>query len=106
VISTVIKNRMVALIGGGVLFIPNSIMAGTTWPLISMPVGYQSFAKYMPFAHYVSNIRNIYLKGVLIEQIMNDIIYLVVFGTIVLILTELVMIIAEKENNDKGAYGQ
>jgi len=100
-ISTVIKNRMVALIGGGVLFIPNSIMAGTTWPLISMPSGYQSFAKYMPFAHYVSNIRNIYLKGLSIEQIMNDIIYLIIFGTIVLALTELVMIIAEKENNEK-----
>ncbi len=100
-ISAVIKNRMVALVGGGVVFIPNSAMAGTTWPLISMPVGYRGFAKYMPFAHYVSNLRNIYLKGSSLQQIMNDVTYLFVFGTIFMILTEIVMIIAAQEKEEK-----
>jgi len=100
-VSAVIKNRMVALVGGGVLFIPNSAMAGTTWPLISMPVGYQGFAKYMPFAHYVNNIRNIYLKGSSLQQIMNDVRYLLTFGIIFLILTEIVMIIAAQDNDTK-----
>lgn len=94
-ISSLIKNKMVCLVGGAVIFIPNSVMAGTTWPLISMPVGYQSFARYMPFAHYANNIRDIYLKGLSLGQVMNDFIYLLVFGTIVLIFNELVMIIAE-----------
>lgn len=100
-ISSLIKNKMVCLVGGAVLFIPNSAMAGTTWPLISMPAGYQSFAKYMPFAHYANNIRDIYLKGISLNQVMNDVTYLFAFGAIVLILTELVMIIAEREIDDK-----
>jgi len=99
-ISSLIKNRMVCLVGGAVIFIPNSVMAGTTWPLISMPAGYQSFARYMPFAHYANNIRNIYLKGLSLGQVMNDFIYLFVFGTIVLIFTELVMIIAESIDSE------
>lgn len=100
-ISSVIKNRMVALVGAAVVFIPNSIMAGTTWPLISMPAGYKVFASYTPFTHYANNIRDIYLKGLSMQQIMNDVIYLFVFGTLVLILTEAVMIIAEKDIDDK-----
>ncbi|MFA9422651.1 MAG: ABC transporter permease [Sedimentibacter sp.] len=98
-VSAVIKNRMVALVGGAVLFIPNSAMAGTTWPLISMPVGYRGFAIYMPFAHYVNNIRNIYLKGTSLQQLMNDVTYLLAFGTIFLIITEIVMIIAAQDND-------
>ena len=99
-ISSLIKNKMVCLVGGAVIFIPNSVMAGTTWPLISMPAGYQSFARYMPFAHYANNIRDIYLKGLSLGQVMNDLIYLFVFGTIVLIFTELVMIIAESIDSE------
>jgi ABC-2 type transport system permease protein len=100
-ISSLLKNRMLALIAGAVIFIPNSAMAGTTWPLISMPAGYRAFAEYMPFAHYVNNIRNMYLKGTSMLQIMDDVIYLFVFGIVVLAIAELVMIIAEQENNDK-----
>lgn len=100
-ISSLIKNRMVCLVGGAVLFIPNSAMAGTTWPIISMPAGYQSFAMYMPFAHYANNIRDIYLKGTSLQQIIGDVSYLFAFGAIILILTELVMIIADRESEHK-----
>ncbi len=100
-ISAVIKNRMVALVGGAVIFIPNSAMAGTTWPVISMPSGYQSFAAYMPFAHYANNIRKIYLQGLSTHQIMGDACYMLIFSMTVLILTELVMAVAAEEIDDK-----
>ncbi|MBP1926932.1 ABC-2 type transport system permease protein [Sedimentibacter acidaminivorans] len=100
-ISTLIKNRIIALTAGAIVFIPNSITAGTTWPLISMPSGYQSFAKYIPFTHYANNIRAVYLKGISVQQLTNDVLYLFIFGIIVLILTEVVMVIAEKEIDDK-----
>ncbi len=100
-ISTLFKNKIIALTAGAVVFIPNSITAGTTWPLMSMPSGYQSFAKYIPFTHYADNIRDIYLKGISIQQITNDVLYMLIFGIIVLTLTEAVMIIAEKEIDDK-----
>lgn len=100
-ISAVIKNRMVALVGGAVIFIPNSVMAGTTWPVISMPPGYQSFAAYMPFAHYANNIRKIYLQGLPVNQIMSDASYMLIFSVAVLILTELVMAVAAEEIDNK-----
>ncbi len=100
-ISAVIKNRMVALVGGAVIFIPNSVMAGTTWPVISMPPGYQSFAAYMPFAHYANNIRKIYLQGLPVNQIMSDAVYMLIFSAAVLILAELVMAVVAEEIDDK-----
>lgn len=110
-ISAVIHNRMVALIGGGIIFIPNSIMAGTTWPLYAMPIGYQCFAKYVPFMHYIINLRDIYLKGLALPNLKSDIIYLLAFSCVMIIITESVLLIAEvaidkdqvKESND-GIY--
>ncbi len=100
-ISALIKNKIVALIGGAVIFIPNSAMAGTTWPLLSMPTGYQSFASIMPFTHYANNIRYVYLKGMSFPQIAGDIMYMIAFGAVWLVLTELVMFIADKKTDSK-----
>lgn len=90
-ISVVMKNRMIAVVGAAVVFIPNSIMAGTTWPLISMPVGYQGFAKIMPFARYVNNIRDIYLKGIGMDSLKNDVLYLFAFGLGFMCFAEIVV---------------
>lgn len=94
-ISGLFKKKIIALIAGAVVFIPNSIMAGTTWPLIAMPVGYQAFAKYMPFAHYVNNLRNIYLKGIELHTVINDIIYLFFFGFATTIISEVIFMLLD-----------
>lgn len=99
-ISAVLRNRMIALIGGGVVFIPNSIMAGTTWPLKSMPVGYQSFAQYMPFARFVVNLREIYQKGTSLLNFGNDVAYLIAFGLAVTMITEIVLVVAHQEEGE------
>ncbi|MBF4695114.1 ABC transporter permease [Fusibacter ferrireducens] len=102
-ISAIISNRMISLIGGGVIFIPNSIMAGTTWPLYAMPIGYQCFAKYVPFMHYIINLRDIYLKGISLATLKGDLIYLALFSCIVIIITESVLFIADVEiDKDQG----
>ena len=97
IISAVIGNQMVSLLGGGIIFIPNSIMAGTTWPITSMPIGYQGFAAYMPFAKYANNLRNIYLKGTTLTELRPDILYLFVFGIISVCIAEAVLWIAQVE---------
>lgn len=94
-ISAVIRNKMVALVGAGLLIIPNSMMAGTTWPLISMPSGYQAFAGYIPFIHFVDNYRNIFLKGALIGEMTNDFVYMFCFGVVSLVIAEFVVTIME-----------
>jgi len=99
-ISAVIKNKMVALVGGGLMIIPNSIMAGTTWPLISMPKGYQAFASYIPFIHFVDNYRNIFLKGAVLGDMTNDLVYMFGFGLVALIIAEFVVTIMETGKED------
>lgn len=101
-ISSVMRNPMVALIGGGVVFIPNSVMAGTTWPLISMPIGYRGFAAYTPFAHYVNNLRDIYLKGTDLGAFGGSVAYLFVFGGVSLLLVEMVLMIAQREHGEEA----
>lgn len=99
-ISTVMRNRMVALLGGGVVFIPNSIMAGTTWPIQSMPLGYRGFAQYLPFTRFANNLRDIYLKGYGIEALTEDIQYLILFGLMSVGIAELIFVLAEVEDKE------
>jgi ABC-2 type transport system permease protein len=94
-ISAVIRKRMVALVGAGLMIIPNSMMAGTTWPLISMPSGYHAFASYIPFIHFVDNYRNIFLKGAVLGDMTNDLAYMFAFGLIALLIAEFVVVIME-----------
>ena len=87
---------MVALVGAGLMIIPNSIMAGTTWPLMSMPTGYQAFASYIPFIHFVDNYRNIFLKGAVLDNMTSDLAYMFGFGAVTIIIAEFVVITIEK----------
>ncbi len=100
-ISSLMKTRIIALVAAAVVFIPNSVMAGTTWPLISMPVGYQGFAKFMPFARFVNDLRNIYLKGITMAQLKTDVLYLLGFGIVFLMFTECVVRIMSQQFNQE-----
>lgn len=100
-ISSLMKTRIIAMVAAAVVFIPNSIMAGTTWPLISMPVGYQGFAKIMPFARYVNNIRAIYLKGIGMDVLRDDVLYLFAFGLGFICLTEIVVRIVPQNHHQE-----
>lgn len=102
IVSTVIGNRMVALIGCGIIFIPNSIMAGTTWPLFSMPSGYRSFSEFIPLTHYINNLREIYMKGSSLTDIKEDILYMFVFALISILISELTIAIKTKTNSEEG----
>jgi ABC-2 type transport system permease protein len=101
-ISAVIRKKMVAIVGAGLFIIPNSMMAGTTWPLISMLSGYHAFANYIPFIHFVDNYRNIFLKGSMIGEMTDDLVYMLCFGAVFLVLAEIVVIFMEtgKEDSD------
>ncbi len=99
IISLLFPSKQIAVVACGIAFIPNSIMAGSTWPLISMPVGYRAFAEYVPFAHFVNQFRDIYLKGITVQDFSSDILYLIGFGAAFTILGELVIYITDKKEN-------
>ncbi len=100
-ISSLIRKENVALVAGAVIFIPNSIMVGTTWPVNAMPIGYQAFSAYLPFARFANNLRSIYLKGVDMTVFGKDVMYLYVFGAVVLCMVELTTWLLRKE---EGTY--
>ena len=62
-ISTIIWDKVMAAQAAAIMFIPNTIMVGYTWPLLGMPNIYRVVAKYIPFYYYADNIRDMMLKG-------------------------------------------
>lgn len=83
-VSAWLHNRVLAMAIIGLLLIPNSIMAGYTWPVISMLPSYQWMAKLIPFSHYGDNIRDLFLKGTTVD-VFADIRFLSAFIIIMII---------------------
>lgn len=84
-VSAWFHNRVLAMAIVGLLLIPNSIMAGYTWPVISMLPSYQWMAKFIPFTHYGDNIRDLFLKGTMID-VFKDIKFLIGFLIVMLLV--------------------
>lgn len=84
-ISACLRNRVLGMAISGLLLIPNSILAGYTWPVISMLPFYKWFANLIPFTHYGDNLRDIYLKGNTVD-IWSDIRFLVLYIVIMLLV--------------------
>ncbi|AFS78865.1 putative ABC transporter, type 2 [Gottschalkia acidurici 9a] len=78
-VSTWIKNKLLATQINAVLFVPNTVIVGYTWPVMSMKESYQVVAEYFPFYHYVDNIRDMYLKGTSLSKMTQDIEWFYIF---------------------------
>ena len=63
-LSALISDRLFCVSVTGIIFIPNTIMVGYSWPLASMPGIYRTLIPYLPFYHYASNIRELFLTGI------------------------------------------
>lgn len=77
-LSAWFRNRVLAMALSGLLLIPNSVMAGYTWPVISMLPSYKWMAKWIPFTHFGDNIRDLFLKGSMVAPL-KDAGYLIFF---------------------------
>lgn len=84
-ISACLRNRVFGMAVSGLLLIPNSILAGYTWPLISMIPSYKWMANLIPFTHFGDNLRDIYLKGSTVD-IWSDIRFLIMYIVIMLLV--------------------
>lgn len=102
VVSAWISNRVFAIAMIGLLLIPNSVMSGYTWPVISMLPFYQKTAPIIPFSHYGEHIRNLFLKGS-IQNVGQDIFFLIVFIITMTLLASAKLYIA-CENRTKEAF--
>lgn len=93
-VSAWFQNRVLAMAIVGLLLIPNSIMAGYTWPVISMLPSYQWMARFIPFTHYGDNIRDLFLKGTMIEGL-KDVRFLTSFLMSMLIVGTLGILVGQ-----------
>lgn len=94
-LSVWFHNKVLGMAIGGLMLIPNSIMAGYTWPVLSMLPFYKWTAKFIPFTHYGESIRDLFLKGRM-THINQDILYLqgfiiamIIIGTIGVCITRM-----------------
>ena len=100
-VSAWFNNRVLAMALLGLLLIPNSIMAGYTWPVISMIPSYQWMSKFIPFTHYGDNIRDLFLKGKMVDGI-SDARFLILY-LVVMILLAVVGVTLRKLGRPKEA---
>ncbi|MCR4436940.1 MAG: ABC transporter permease [Clostridiales bacterium] len=81
-LSVWIPDSMIASTVGAVLFIPDAVLVGYTWPVLSMPAAYRFAASLIPFGHYADNLRDLYLKGVPLPALFNDIRWFCLFALV------------------------
>ena len=105
-ISSVVWDKVKASQAAAVLFLPNSIMIGYTYPLIGMTDGYKFVGKYIPLYHYADNLRDLMIKGYVINYA-KDIRYLLIVSALFFVLAILVEIVREnritkKKSSEEG----
>ncbi len=75
-LSAIIWDKVKASQAAAMLFLPNTVMAGYTWPVMGMPKGYKVIAKYIPFYHYADPLRDMMIKGYTVD-LKHSIIFLI-----------------------------
>lgn len=85
-ISSWIRDTSFALLVNAVIFVPNSVMVGYTWPVLSMPKPYQIAATFFPFYHYADPLRDMYLKGVPGVDVLHEMLWFAAFTLITFVI--------------------
>ncbi|CAH2215038.1 ABC transporter permease [Tepidibacter aestuarii] len=104
-ISSVVWDKIKASQAAALLFLPNTIMIGYTYPLIGMTDGYKFVGKYIPLYHYADNLRDLMVKGYIINYA-KDIRYLLFVSALFYGLAILVEILRENRISKKKSLGE
>jgi len=84
VASTVSSSQMIVLFIG---LLPSVLLSGFIFPIESMPKIVQAITCIVPAKYFIIILRGIFLKGVGIDVLWPQILYLFVFGTVLLIFS-------------------
>lgn len=85
-ISALIKYELLATVVAAVVFVPDTILVGYTWPVMAMPEIYRKLAYYLPFYHFADNLRDMMLKGLSIVYMYDDIGWFAAFSMVFIIM--------------------
>jgi len=81
VASTVSSSQLIALFIG---LLPSVLLSGFIFPIESMPKIVQAITYIVPAKYFIIILRGIFLKGVGIDVLWPQILFLFVFGTVLL----------------------
>jgi ABC-2 type transport system permease protein len=83
-ISTISRTQQQAMMSSFLFFMPAMLLSGFAFPIRNMPVAVQYLTYLNPIRYFIQIVRNIFLKGVGIESLWQEVIALVVFGVAIL----------------------
>jgi len=82
-ISCVVKNSLTCAQAAAVLFLPNTMLSGYTWPLGAMPHAYETAGRFIPYTRYAESLRDMMIKGES-QSLHSDMLYLLLVACAVL----------------------
>lgn len=89
VISTFSSTQQEAMMSVFLFNFPMTLLSGFAYPISSMPVSIQYLTLINPMRYYLTIIRNIFLKGIGISCLWDEILVLIIMGVIVISLSSL-----------------
>ncbi len=91
IVGNLVPDRTFAIQVSAILVLPTSILGGYTYPILAMPQGFQTLAKFIPFYYYGNWSRNLCLKELQIHHLAEPmkvfLIYILIECIIVLAIT-------------------
>jgi ABC-2 type transport system permease protein len=87
--STVAKTQQEAMLTVMITMLPSIFLSGFFFPISAMPKVLQWISYIIPLRYYLTIIRSLLLKGTGIVELQNEIIALIIFGTILMGLATL-----------------
>lgn len=89
-ISSVAKNQLMAIqMAMLATFLPGFLLSGFAYPINNMPVAVQLITYVVPARYFINILRGIYLKGIGIEVLWPDILFLFIFTVVMIALASL-----------------
>jgi ABC-2 type transport system permease protein len=86
-ISTVCSTQQEAMMSVFLYFFPQTLLSGFAYPVANMPTIVQYIAYVNPLTYYLIILRSIFLKGVGLSVLWNEILVLLVMGAAILTLS-------------------
>jgi ABC-2 type transport system permease protein len=86
-ISTISKTQQQAMLSSFLFFLPAILFSGFIFPIYSMPESIQLITYIIPLRYFIDIIRGIFLKGVGITVLWDDILIMLIIGVSLLFLS-------------------
>lgn len=68
-------------------FLPAFLLSGFSFPIINMPPVVQFFTNFLPIRYFVTILKGVYLKGIGIDFLWREVIYLILFAVLMVSLS-------------------